>query len=360
MPKRGNNIYKRKDGRWEARYVKEIGANGKKFYSSVYGATYKEARNKQLVYINRSQSAADSNAKTLSEIMNEWLFSIENSVKKSTFQKYQSIIKNHIDTHMIGSLSAHLLTVKTYSDYSKDKMNSKQLSPKTVNDILTVISLALSYAEEVYGVKKPKLKRVKEPVKEMRVLSVIEQKRLENYLYDKIDSYKFGILLALYTGIRIGELCALQWDDVRDDCIIISKTMHRINVGNHTILEVTEPKTISSNRVIPIPLFFQKNIIEFRKPTGSVLLNRNGKPVEPRLMQMKFEKSIESCGLPRTNFHALRHTFATRCIEAGFDIKSLSEILGHADVKTTLNKYVHSSYELKQRNMELLKPAKYL
>ena len=88
---------------------------------------------------------------------------------------------------------------------------------------------------------------------------------------------------------------------------------------------------------------------------GSVLKNRNGNRVEPRLMQMTFEKFVVECGLPKTNFHALRHTFATRCVEAGFDIKSLSEILGHSDVKTTLNKYVHSSMEQKQKNMALLK-----
>ena len=357
MSKRGNNIYKRKDGRWEARYVKGIGTDGKKKYGSVYGSTYKEAREKQLASLCFSQPSVVSTSVTLSEIMYEWLSSIERSVKKSTYQKYYSIIKNHIDTNMIGNLPIRFLTTKTYSDYSKGKYDSAKLSAKTINDILTIIGLALTYGEEIYGIKKPKIQRVKESKKEMRVLSVEEQKQLEQYLYHDTNLYKLGVLLALYTGIRIGELCALQWEDIHDDSVVISKTFHRIQNGKHTILEVTDPKTAKSNRIIPLPHFFLVKIEQLRKVKGNVLINRNGKPVEPRLMQLTFEKMIKDCGLSKTNFHALRHTFATRCVEAGFDVKSLSEILGHADVKTTLNKYVHSSYELKQKNMELLKPA---
>ena len=356
MPKRGNNIYKRKDGRWEARYVKGIKADGKKIYGSVYGKTYAEAKDKQAKFIIEHSSLEISGKITLSELTHEWICSIENSVKRTTYQKYYSIVKNHIDTNMIGTLPVQLLSTKIYSDFSRSKLNSGALSPKTVNDIIIVIGLALSYAEEVYGIKKPKLQRVKEPKKEMRVLSIEEQKQLEQYLYQDIALYKFGVLLALYTGLRIGELCALQWEDMQSDCIVINKTMHRIQDGNHTIIEIGEPKTSSSIRTIPIPEFLQPIINIYRKPKGYVLINRNGKRVEPRLMQLNFQRMIENCGIQRTNFHALRHTFATRCIEAGFDVKSLSEILGHADVKTTLDKYVHSSFKLKQQNMKLLKP----
>ena len=357
MPKRGNNIYKRKDGRWEARYVKGVSADGKKKYASVYGSSYSQVREKQLTCIKNHQADNHTTAITLSCLMQEWIDSIEHSVKKSTYQKYKSIIRNHIDTHTIGSTPVQLLSAKAYSDFAKLKFDSGNLSAKTVNDILVVIGLALAYAEEVYGIKKSKLQRLKETTREMRVLSVEEQKRLEAYLYTDMDLYNFGVLLALYTGIRIGELCALRWEDIQDDCMIISKTLHRIQEGDYTIIEATEPKTKSSNRVIPIPLFLQPIIRRYRRREGSVLKNRNGKPVEPRLMQLTFERMIKDCGLPKTNFHALRHTFATRCIEVGFDIKSLSEILGHADVKTTLNKYVHSSYEQKQKNMELLQSA---
>ena len=360
MPKRGNNIYKRKDGRWEARYVKGVKADGKKLYGSVYGKTYSEAKDKQAKFIMEHSLPKQSEKITLSELTHEWLGSIESSVKRTTYQKYRSIIKNHIDANMIGTLPVQFLSTKIYSDFSKSKLDSGNLSPKTINDILIVIGLALSYAEEVYGIKKPKLQRVKEPKKEMRVLSIEEQKRLEKYLFQDMNLYKFGVLVSLYTGLRIGELCALQWEDVQSDCIIINKTMHRIQDGNHTVIEISEPKTPSSIRTIPIPDFLQTITKSFRKPNGYVLLNRNGTRVEPRLMQLNFQRMIEDCRIPKTNFHALRHTFATRCIEAGFDVKSLSEILGHADVKTTLNKYVHSSFELKQQNMKLLKPIAFL
>ena len=360
MSRRGTNIYKRKDGRWEARYVKAIGADGKKKYGSVYGASYTEARDKQLLFIKTAEQKCKSRTKiTLSTVMHEWLTSIENTVKKSTYQKYTSISKNHIDNNSLGMLPVGFITSKNLCEYTNAKLQSGKLSEKTVNDILVVISMALSYAEEVYGVKKPRINHVKEPVKAMRVLSVNEQTKLEKFLFNNTDIYKFGIILALYTGIRIGELCALQWDDIHDDSMTVSKTLHRIKGGDKTVIEITEPKTKASNRDIPLPSFLRDLIDSFRS-SGPVLKTRRGNMVEPRLMQMAFARIIAYCDLPKTNFHALRHTFATRCVEAGFDIKSLSEILGHTDVKTTLNKYVHSSYEQKQKNMERLKPTQNL
>ena len=146
MPKRGNNIYKRKDGRWEARYVKGISADGKKLYGSVYGRTYTEAKDKQSLFIHDHLTTHKLNSISLSSLMHEWLNQIENTVKRSTYQKYCSIVKNHIDTHIIGALPVRYLTSKSYSDYSKSKLDSGILSSKTVNDILIVIGLSLSYS----------------------------------------------------------------------------------------------------------------------------------------------------------------------------------------------------------------------
>lgn len=355
MAKKGTNIYKRKDGRWEGRYISEVLSDGTKKYSSVYGKTYKEAREKQLLQM--SSVHLKNNKKlfmTTEELMWEWLGTIINKVKRTTFQKYESIIKNHICLSSIASLQIKYITGKIISTFANERL--KSVSAKTVNDILIIVGLAFSYAEEEYGLPKPHIHRIKEEAKEMRVLSVIEQKRLETYLFQDTDLYKLGVLLALYTGIRIGELCALEWKDITDKYIVINKTLHRIKEGDVTVVEITEPKTKTSNRKIPIPLFLLPVIDRFRTD-GYVITNRNKNLVEPRLMQLSFKKIISDCELPKTNFHALRHTFATRCIEAGFDVKSLSEILGHADVKTTLNRYVHSSLEQKQRNMDLLKPA---
>lgn len=353
MPRRGTNIYKRKDGRWEARYVTSIGIDGKKKYASVYAATYREAKEKQFQSMKDVHiSSVNGVNSSLEEIMWAWLSTTVNSVKQSTFQKYESMIRNHIVGGM-GQLQLRYISSLIIDQFAHEKLQHG-LSPKTVNDILSILGLAMNFAEQEYGYTKPRIRRVKEERKEMRVLSFDEQKVLEKHLLRDLDLYKLGVLLTLYSGLRVGELCALQWDDIKDDRICINKSYRRIKVGSSTILDVSTPKTAASVRIIPIPSSVRCILEPFRS-TGSVLKTRTGKQVEPRLMQLKFRKYISDCAMEKANFHALRHTFATRCIEAGFDVKTLSEILGHTDVKTTLNRYVHSSYELKESNMEKLR-----
>lgn len=357
LPKKGINIFKRKDGRWEARYLKGVDANGRKKYGSVYGKTFEEAKQKQTEYSKKNNQESDSYCihLELREVTDTWISNIKKNVKQSTYQKYESIIRNHIKPHPISKMKIDMLNTRTINDFSLNLLNANNLSKKTVNDILVVLGLVLKYAEEMYGITKPKIKYHKVSFKEMRILSIEEQTILEGFLYDETNYYKLGVLIALYTGIRLGELCALQWSDIYADRITINKTAQRLNNNNRTTLEITLPKTPKSIRNIPIPSFLIP-ILEKNRETGYVLKNRKGNMVEPRLMQMTFEKYISQCGLSKVNFHALRHTFATRCIEAGFDIKSLSDILGHSDVKTTLNRYVHSSMKQKQKNMNLLHP----
>lgn len=353
MPRRGENIYKRKDGRWEARYIKEVTADGKKKYGSVYASNYKEVKAKQQqCLLNPIQSACNSVNLTVHILITEWLSSIKNQVKENTYQKYESVCKNHI-ANEIGSVLVRLITNYTIINFT-NRLKEKNLSAKSVNDILIVLSLAFKYAEEEYEITTPRIRYLKEEKKDMRVLSVNEQMQLTTYLNSDTDIYKFGILLALYTGIRVGELCALQWGDITDEHIEINKTMMRIkNDTGKTEIKIGSPKSDSSKRYIPTPQYLLPLINQFRS-AGYVLSNDKLDYTEPRLMQIKFEKIIADCGLEKTNFHALRHTFATRCIEAGVDVKTLSEILGHSDVKTTLNRYVHSSFELKQKSMKQL------
>ena len=354
MAKRGINIYKRKDGRWEARYVQSILPDGTKKYASVYAHTYREARQRQLRCMQHTHlPMPDSPDITLETLMWNWLNSVSNQVKLSTYLKYESMIRNHLSAN-IGQLPARAITGSIIDQLTNEKLHGHPpLSPKSINDMLVILGMALSYANEEYGIPKPTIRRVKEYPREMRVLSRQEQQVLEAYLLQDMDCYKLGVLLALYSGLRIGELCALQWEDIRDGNILVSKSLHRIRKGDITQVEFSSPKTASSNRVIPLPSFLIA-ILEERRSSGSVMRTLEGKAVEPRLMQHHFSRHIAACQLEKTNFHALRHTFATRCIEAGFDIKTLSEILGHIDVKTTLNRYVHSSHEQKKRNMEKL------
>lgn len=195
--------------------------------------------------------------------------------------------------------------------------------------------------------------------KEMRVLSQEEQKKLVAYLMQDLDVCKLGILVALYTGLRVGELCALRWEDIGKDSITVRRTIQRLKKDNTngTELHIGSPKTKTSLRTIPIPSFLQDQIEPFRKlelAESYFLATTPGEVIEPRVMQYRFSRYLKDAGIDKANFHALRHTFATRCVEAGFEIKSLSEVLGHANVQTTLNKYVHSSFDLKRTNMELL------
>ena len=355
MPRRGRNIYKRKDGRWEARYAVGRNEEGKTIYASVYGTSYREVKEKQLMCIQQLPLVLPpvKTAVTLEEWMRYWLSTISNSVKRSTFLKYECLTRNHI-VPSLGSFQLQTITSHMIDRLADDKLHqSKPLSAKTVNDILTVISLALDLAEVEGCISKPRICRVKETRKEMRVLSKQEQKSLESYLIQDLDSCKLGVIIALYSGLRIGELCALNWEDMKEGNIIVNKSLHRIKVNSSTIVEITTPKTENSMRIIPIPSTIM-NLVEKYRTVGPVCQTASGKCVEPRLMQQKFAKYIKSSGIKAANFHALRHTFATRCVEAGFDIKTLSEILGHSDVKTTLNRYVHSSYEQKQCNMEKL------
>lgn len=356
MPRRGENIYKRKDGRWEARYVKDILPDGTKKYGSVYAHSYAEVKAKQqhnLLHPKTSQHSSFNMC--ISALIVEWLESIKPNVKVNTYQKYESLSRKYIVSE-IGSLIVRLLTKNNIRNFT-NALISYQLSFRTINDILVVLNLALKYAEEEYQINRVEISYLKIQKKEMRVLSQEEQSILTAHLTNEIDIFKFGVLLALYTGVRVGELCALTWKDITDEVITINKTMYRAKAdsGNTEII-LGSPKTESSTRTLPTPKILLPYIKQFRTD-GYVLSTDKQRFCEPRLMQLKFAKMIKLLEIEKANFHALRHTFATRCIEAGVDAKTLSELLGHADVKTTLNKYVHSSFELKQRSIQQLESS---
>ena len=170
-----------------------------------------------------------------------------------------------------------------------------------------------------------------------------------------------GILVCLFTGLRVGEICALRWEDISisDKTIHVHHTLQRIQnrsgEGAKTRIVITTPKSRCSIRLIPIPDALIRLLVLYRETSsGYFLTNNKNKYVEPRIMQNHFKKVLKENAIAPANYHALRHTFATRCIEVGFDIKSLSEILGHASVNITMNRYVHPSMELKKENMQKL------
>lgn len=359
MPRRGECIYKRKDGRWEARYVREIGADGKKKYGSVYADSYREAKEKRRYFLLTPVQNTISSDICISDLTEQWLKHIKCKVKLSTYCKYESLCRNHIQPELgkVALIYVSRIMIEAFAEKSRDtgRTQGGKLSVKTVNDILIILGLTFDFAEEEYHITMPKISLMRDERKEARVLSHAEQDKLTKVLLTDTDIFKFGILLALHTGLRIGELCALLWEDITDEYIVVNKTMQRLKGENKkTEIVVGSPKSHTSKRLIPLPGFLLPYIQQFRKSSGYVLCTSRSIHSEPRIMQQKFSEITKQLELKAVTFHTLRHTFATRCVEADFDIKTLSEILGHADVKTTLNRYVHSSFELKRLNMSKL------
>lgn len=373
MSKKGENIYKRKDGRWEGRYVRLYGEDGKPKYGYVYATTYREAKQKLEERKNGGGSPQIGDIPSCNasygEILDAWLQSSRINIKESTYARYYRLIEKHIcpalGKYPVCKISTQLIEGFVRDQLAHGRLDGKGgLSPKTVTDMLTIIKSSMEYARYnglniICDLRKL---TVKKKDKEMRVLTQAEQSALVNVLLSDTDRYKFGVLLSLYTGIRIGELCALRWEDISIPAatLKVRRTLQRIqdtSIGatSKTKVIITEPKSQCSVRDIPLPRFIVEIAGRFADhPKAFVLSGDKNRFVEPRTMQNHFKNYVKESGIEDANYHALRHTFATRCIEVGFEIKTLSEILGHANVNITLNRYVHSSFDLKCANMNKL------
>lgn len=366
MSRQGKNIYKRKDGRWEGRYIK-CHVNGKAKYSYVYGKTYEdvESRLKQIPHQEmKTEGVANDSFVSISK---EWLEGRTPELKASSVSKY----RNTLNTYLLAQFGSRKITDISRGDissFSRELLISggskaEGLAPKTINGILSVMKNIFAYAAREKSIITADIKdiSVKQSQKPMRILSIDEQQKLIQYLYDNICPCFLGILLCLYTGLRIGEICALKWKDicVREKYLFVHQTMQRIQIEGlekkKTKVVIQSPKSDCSIRKIPIPDEMLQMLLPFQVQDEAFLLTGLAhKFVEPRSRENRFKVATRDCCIENVNFHALRHTFATRCVELGFDIKSLSEILGHASVNITLNRYVHPSMELKQKNMNKL------
>jgi len=262
--------------------------------------------------------------------------------------------------------------IKEVSDRLMSKGGKKggKLAPKTVYDILSVTKTIFHYGFE-HGYPCSDLKEVKMPTlgkKKTKIVNKTSREMIEKTIIgseycEKNFRVKLGILLTLYTGIRIGELCGLKETDVdlTNNIVHINRTIERIsdldcNSKSKTKVVINEPKTESSLRIIPLPSFLAEYLKSFLTKENNYLITGTEKYTEPHQFYMRYKTFMRTLGLEEYSFHALRHTFATRCIENGFDAKSLSEILGHANVNTTLSLYVHPTIEQKRKQMERLKP----
>lgn len=369
MPRRGENIYKRRDGRWEARYIYAKDLNGKAKYKYLYGKTYREAKEKLCDLIsNNTNISKSTSSKNLNYFCNMWLEEVKVQLKFSTYVKYYNIVNNHILPSM-GYCKIQFIDTMFVKKFINEKLTSGKikgdgLSPKTVKDILSVFRIVINYASN-FGINSNinfNIINIKSKESEIKVLSKNQRNKLSLYLINNMNFTTLGILICLYTGIRIGEICALKFEDISlsDKIVHIKKTVQRIQNFNATATQktsviITLPKSQKSIRDIPLPDIIVNIIKEnFDCSPDAFWLSGNASFVEPRTLENRFNSIIKKCEIENVNFHSLRHTFATHCVEVGFDLKSLSEILGHSSVNITLNRYVHSSLQLKEKNMAKL------
>lgn len=362
MSRRGENIRKRKDGRWEGRYYTQEPQTGYKISHSVYARSYGEVKEK----LSAAKLSVRKDSKTYRGSENvyfymaaeEWLAVIKSEKKQATYVKYRTVyekyIQNRIGSVLFSELNPDALARVFYREDQVSLSNSLQ------NSISCVLNQILNYAVLHYRFNaipysRPRRRRENRLAE---ILSLSEQRKLLQYLYNEMDIYKLGIIICISTGLRLGEICSLKWNDINleEKIMCVNTTVQRIPVdGKETktgLLE-GEPKSIFSKREIPLSDELARLIHAYKASTGEYVINKHG-PMEPRTYQNKFQRYLQLAGIKKTNFHTLRHTFATNCVNGGVDIKSLSEILGHSDVKITLNRYVHPTEETKRMHMNSL------
>lgn len=357
MPRKGPNIYKRKDHRWEGRlYNRETGK-----YRSVYGKTYSETRDKLQVLRQQQKPVTRTCRFSFEEVVLQWLENVRIRVKSSTYANYFSKVQLHIIPYFHG-IRYDAVTPTLIDQFVQDKL-ANGFSTKYVSDIVSILKSAAKWAEKeqhylnrISEVKVPK-SRQPDPM----LLNTANQKKLLLYLRKHEDLTALGIYLAMFSGLRIGEICALQWQDFdqEENILHITKTIQRYtnhdhNVKRKTVVRITSPKTENAVREIPLPDFLLAKMCVFRSESDDFILTGTKHPMEPRCMTFRFQAILKKAGVPSVKFHSLRHTFATNCLQQNFDIKTLSEILGHSKMETTMRIYLHSSLERKRACMAMV------
>jgi len=296
--------------------------------------------------------------------LTDWLENIvKPTAKMRTYARYSELINRHIilkiGEYEINDLSP-LLLQRFVTDLLQNGnlVTGNGLSPSTVNSIVTILQNSLKSAY-VFGkadeYKAERIKRPKSNETEVVSFTKFEQKQIEQAVFTSGKDKLFGIILCLYTGLRIGELLALEWIDVdfAKGLLKITKSCHYgKNASGKFERQTDTPKTRTSRRIIPLPKQILVTLKTIKKQSNSKYIISNGcNPISVRSYQRSFALLLQKSNIQHKGFHALRHTFATRALECGMDVKTLSEILGHKNASITLNRYVHSLLEHKQEMM---------
>jgi integrase len=370
MPRKGENIFKRSDGRWEGRYKVGRKPDGKLKYRSVYGKSYREVKEvmeqrKRIEYRNPPRCIL-----SVQDLMESWLSIHAIEVKKSTYYTYERIIRCHILPFFKGvrvdSLSPEIIAsfIRTLQLSGRKDGKEGGLSEKTISCICQVLRSAIKFANRRYGLNSDSLLEIKAPTPKQNNIEILGDNECEtifkNVLSDP-DIKGIAILLALCYGLRIGEICGLKWSDISyvEKTLTVNRTAMRLPSDNHTQLTVQTPKSENSNRTIPITTDMAELLSSFQKGQPDevyILTGRKNRPYDPRSLSYSFQEYLKKCGLPKHTFHALRHTFATRVIGKGYDPKAVSEILGHKNVKTTLALYDHPTMTHKRKIVDAASP----
>ena len=298
----------------------------------------------------------------------EWLVIwLENYIKPSskpkTYARYVEIVKNHL-TCDLGEREIAEITPLILQKYVTELLSTGNrktgngLSASTVNLVITVIQNSLQTAHNLGYIEQEtasKIKRPKTKEKQVTSFTTTEQKQIEGEIRKSTKPKMYGILICLYMGLRIGELLALEWSDVgfSKNELFVTKTCYDGKDKNGVFRRITNtPKTDTSNRIIPIPKTLIPILKEMKKKgKNQYVISESEKPLAVRSYQRSFERLLKRLGIQHKGFHSLRHTFATRALEIGVDVKTLSEILGHKNANITLQRYAHSMPEHKKEMM---------
>ena len=296
---------------------------------------------------------------------------VRSSVKATTYDRYEFLVYKHI-IPALGETRLEKLTLKSVSLFISEKLEKGRidgrggLSARTVRNIVIVLKAVLRQAGLEYGLNSTtsNLKLPKSERPGIRLLTENNIAALEQNCRQTPDNSNVGLLLCMYTGLRLGEICALRWSDINwsQNEICIRKTVHRVtrrenDDGAKTRLMIGKPKTSNAERMIPLPtriVSTLKRLADSQDKDAFILTGLASRFMDPRTYQNRFKRKLEQLQIEPVNFHAIRHTFATRCIECGFDVKMLSEILGHSSVQITMDYYIHPSAEAKKDKMSRL------
>lgn len=364
MARRGENIRKRKDGRWEGRYIKARKPEGNIQWGYVYGSTYTEV--KQVLIRKKAETGfynLNSTHLTFEELAEVWLQSVRNGVKESTYAHYQYTLHKYLlpvlGSVLVSAFDESFLEQAMQQIIAPSDALHKPLGWSSARECLSMLRRICRYAAHLRLIRPMELdvKLPKTASKATIPFSGEEQRRVYEYVQENPTPRRIGLLLGLELGLRIGEICGLQWGDfdLKLGILQINRTVSRISCGDgHTKVVIQTPKTRTSRREIPIPKSLLPMLKSLRgdKSNSTWFLSGNeNKPVEPRCYRKSIKAYLKQASVRPVRPHVLRHTFATTCLQAGCDVKTLSDLLGHANANTTLQRYVHSDMIRKRWEM---------